>query len=171
MDSFVKAAVDHEMLKSQFGQSMKVGPVTHVDAKKGYRIRLGDDGEGGDFLSPWIPHPETSKTSVPLKVGQMVGIMAPSGDLRQGLLIRGGYSKDHETPNEDMNANVFKDAGVEGRIADGKLLVTVGGVTVSISADGFKVVGGKVEHNDKDIGDTHKHGKVTPGPSPTDVPV
>jgi hypothetical protein len=112
-----------EMLKTAFGNSMKVGPVEEIDAVKGYRLKLGD-GEDGPFLSPWYPHPETGKTSVPLKKGQIVGVMNPTGDPRQGIVIRGGYSDENASPNSDMKANVFKDAGVEMTIADGQLKTT-----------------------------------------------
>src|SRR5690606_40881603 len=47
------------------------GPVEMIDAQKGYRLRLGGSDEK-PFLSPWYPHPETGKTSVPLKKGQIV---------------------------------------------------------------------------------------------------
>ena len=163
MDSIVQMRLDIEMLKSLVGQSTKVGPVAVIDAKKGYRVKLGEDDEGNDFLSPWLPHPETAKSSVPLKPGDVVGITAPNGDLQQGLLQRGGYSKDHETPNEDMDANVFKDAGVTVTIKDGSLIVSIGGVTFTLSGGGLAINGGTVTHNGTNIGSDHKHIEVMPG--------
>lgn len=127
---FIAMRLDIEMLKTAFGNSLKVGPVAVIDAKKGYRLRLGGT-DAEPFLSPFYPHPETGKTSVPLKVGQIVGVVNPTGDPRQGFVIRGGYSDDNPSPNEDMGANVFQDAGVKISIAGGKLRIEAeGGVEI-----------------------------------------
>ncbi|WP_319498078.1 baseplate assembly protein [uncultured Cohaesibacter sp.] len=165
IDSIVQMKLELEMLKSVVGQSMKVGPVAKVDAEKGYRIALGKDDQGNDFLSPWIPHPESAKSSIPLKVGQTVGVMAPGGDLSQGVLIRAGYSKGQESPNNDMDANVFEDAGVKVSVVGGALTIVAGGVSVVISSSGLAVSGGTVRHNGKNIGDDHVHTNVETGPS------
>lgn len=124
-----------ESLKTAFGNSMKVGPVEEIDAVKGYRLKLGE-GEDGPFLSPWYPHPETGKTSIPLKKGQIVGVMNPTGDPRQGVMFRGGYSDAHASPNSNMQANVFQDAGVRLEIKDGGLVLTADqAVTLTIGAN------------------------------------
>ncbi|KZK97938.1 Phage-related baseplate assembly protein [Pseudovibrio sp. Ad5] len=167
-----------ETLRSVIAEMIQVGPVHAVDPKKGYRIKLGEDEEGTPYLSPWKPHPETSKTSIPLKVGQMVGMLNPSGDPRQGLVLPGGYSDGHETPNSDMQANVFQDAGVRIQIKDGKfqisaensIEITVGGVKHIISSDGVATQGGKVTHDDKNVGSTHTHGGISPGLADTKGP-
>ncbi|SFK99289.1 Phage P2 baseplate assembly protein gpV [Pseudovibrio ascidiaceicola] len=167
-----------ETLRSVISEMIQVGPVHDIDPDKGYRIKLGEDEEGAPYLSPWKPHPETSKTSIPLKVGQMVGTLNPNGDPRQGILLPGGYSNDHETPNTDMEANVFQDAGVRIQIKGGKLQIsaensieiTVGGVTHIISGDGVDTQGGKVTHNSKNVGSTHTHGGISPGPANTKGP-
>lgn len=113
---------DVEFLKSAFGTAMKVGPVAQIDPVKGYRLKLGE-GDDGPFLSPWYPHPETGKTSVPLKAGQVVGVINPTGDPRQGFMIRAGYSDANPSPNQNMDANVFEDAGVRLEVVDGKLIL------------------------------------------------
>lgn len=117
----MKADIEH--LKTAFGNAMKVGPVEEIDPVKGYRLKLGDTPDG-PWLSPWLPHPETGKTSVPLRKGQIVGVMSPSGDMRQGLVFRGGYSAENSSPNQNMEANVFEDAGVRIEIVDGGLVIT-----------------------------------------------
>jgi len=116
---------DLEMLKSAFGNALKVGPVEVVDAQKGYRLRLGGTDEE-PYLSPFYLHPETGKTSVPLKKGQIVGVMNPSGDPRQGLVFRAGYSNANPSPNNDMEANVFEDAEVRIEVKGGVLHITAG---------------------------------------------
>ncbi len=177
-DLLTKQRAEIENLKSVIVEMIQVGPVHDINAEKGYRIKLGEDEEGNPYLSPWKPHPETSKTSVPLKVGQMVGTLNPSGDQRQGLLLPGGYSKDHEPPNTDMEANVFQDAGVRIQIKGGTLQIeaeqaieiTVGGVKHVISGGGIDTTGGKITHDDKNVGSTHTHGGISPGPADTKGP-
>lgn len=122
--ALVELKADVEHLKSAFGNALRVGPVEVVDAQKGYRLKLGEDADGNPFLSPWYPHPETGKTSVPLKPGQIVGVVNPTGDMRQGLLFRGGYSGEHSSPNDNMDANVFEDAGVRIEIVNGIVAIS-----------------------------------------------
>jgi hypothetical protein len=135
MNELFALRADIEFLKTAFGNSIKVGPVEVMDAAKGYRLKLGD-GPDGPFLSPWYPHPETGKTSVPLKKGQIVGVVNPTGDPRQGLLIRGGYSDANASPNNDLEANVFADAGVRMVVRDGGLVLEASkAVTLTIGAN------------------------------------
>lgn len=102
---------DLEALKDAFGRLAKVGPIKVVDKEKGYRISYGEiDGE--EFLSPWQPFPDDGKSWVPLEVGQIVGIINPGGDPRQGFLVRSGYSDQHPAPSQDLDANVFDAANV-----------------------------------------------------------
>ena len=143
---FVALRLDVEALRNAFGRAIKVGPVEEIDADKGYRLKLGQAGDGTPFLSPWYPHPETGKTSVPLKKGQIVGVINPAGDPRQGILIRGGYSDGQPSPNDDMEANVFADAGVRLSIKGGVLHVAAEGhvvvdaPSVSLGGEGGKPV-------------------------------
>ena len=123
---FVSLYADVQALKNAFGRTFRVGPVADVHPEKGYRISYGKV-DGKEFLSPWIAHPESGKTSEPLKKGQIVGILAVGGDPRQSLLIRGGYSDEHASPNNDMDANVF---------ADGDVRITVKGGQITLSAAG-----------------------------------
>jgi hypothetical protein len=131
---FIAMRLDVEMLKTAFGNSLKVGPVEVVDKAKGYRLRLGGTDDE-PFLSPWYPHPETGKTSVPLKKGQIVGVINPSGDPRQGVMFRGGYSDQHKSPNDDMEANVFSDGGLRAVVKGGGLKISADG-EVEITASG-----------------------------------
>ncbi|NDV88799.1 baseplate assembly protein [Aurantimonas aggregata] len=138
---------DIEALKTAFGNSLKLGPVEEIDAAKGYRLKLGEGADGEPWLSPWLPHPETGKTSVPLKKGQIVGVMSPTGDMRQGLVFRGGYSAENASPNQNMAANVFEDAGVRIVVAGGALTITTGGTSVVISSDGIVMNSPRIDLN------------------------
>ena len=177
---------DVHMLKNAFSRMVKEGSVEEIDAEKGYRIKLGE-GDDGPYLSGWVPHPETGKTSVPLKKGQRVALLAPGGDIRQALLLRSGYSDEHSSPNSDMEANVFEDAGVKVTVASSSLVIVIGGMTATFSGDGlvmtaggttfsltgagFAQTGGQQTHNSINVGDTHKHKSVTAGPDETGEPV
>jgi len=169
INDFIGIQVDLAMLKKAFGNSLRVAPVEIIDAEKGYRLRLGGTDDD-PYLSPWYPHPETGKTSVPLKKGQIVGVLNPTGDPRQGVLIRGGYSDANASPNADMAANVFEDVGVRVTVADGALVIETGSVKMTISSAGVSIAGGRVEHDGRNIGSTHLHGGVTPGGADTSVP-
>jgi len=143
---FIALSADVEALKNAFGRIVKVGPVEQVDAERGYRLRLGENANGKPFLSPWYPHPESGKTSVPLKPGQIVGVINPGGDPRQGIIIRGGYSDANPSPNDDMEADVFADAGVRLQVKDGVLhidansKVVVNAPQVELGGEGGKPV-------------------------------
>lgn len=163
-DVLIGMKVDLEMLKTAFGNSIKVGPVEMVDAKKGFRLKLGEAPDGSPFLSPWYPHPESggaTGTWAPPSKGQVVGVINPGGDPRQGLLIRGGFSGINPPISESLAENKFQFGGVTITIANGK---------VTIDAD-VQVNGSSLRHNDKDVGDTHKHLGVMPGGGISDVPV
>lgn len=162
---------DVQMLKSAFSRMVKEGAVEEIDAEKGYRVKLGEGTDGAPYLSGWVPHPETGKTSVPLKKGQRVALLSPGGDIRQALLLRSGYSDAHASPNSNMEANVFEDAGVRAEVADGKLTMTIGGATFEFSSagltmtvggatfaftgGGFTQTGGMQMHDGKNVGATH----------------
>ena len=159
-----------EELRSTIANMVRVGPVAEVDAQKGYRLKLGEDSGGEPYLSPWLPHPETGKTSVPLRKGQIVGQISPNGDARQGFVLRGGYGGDHKTPNTNMDANVFEDAGVRIEIANAALRIEAGGVTFTLSGKGVEIEGGRVKHDSRNIGSSHVHGGVRRGNERTDPP-
>lgn len=161
ISDFIALRLDVEAIKTAFGNMATVGPVEEIDAEKGYRLKLGEE-DGEPYLSPWFPHPETGKTSVPLKKGQIVGNINPTGDPRQGFLVRGGYSEENSSPNQNMEANVFKDAGVTMTVVDGKLIID--------APNGVFITGDRVDHAGKNIGKDHTHGGIMPGPSNTAIP-
>jgi phage baseplate assembly protein V len=56
-------------------------------------------------------------------------------------------------------------------ITGSQVAVTVGGVSHVISAEGVTINGGMVTHDGRNIGSTHKHTDVEPGPALTGLPV
>ncbi|WP_420415123.1 baseplate assembly protein [Roseibium sp.] len=116
---------DLEMLRTAFGNSLKVGPISEVDAEKGYRIKWGE-GANGPYLSPWYPHPESggqTSTWFPLSVDQIVGVMHPHGDMRQGVMFRGGFSEKNPPQSQDLELNLYKALGVLFTVKDGVLTI------------------------------------------------
>jgi len=170
---------DVHFLKSAFSRMVKEGAVEEIDAANGYRVKLGEGTDGQPYLSGWLPFPEGNKTSIPLKKGQPVVLLSPGGDIRQALMLRGGYSDALPSPNSNMEANVFEDAGVRAEVVDGKLTVTiggasfefsgsgltmsVGGTTFAFTGSGFDQTGGQLTHDGKDVGKTSTHTGVTVG--------
>lgn len=128
---------DLESLRTAFGGALRVGAVHAVDAEKGYRVKWGE-GPDGPFLSPWYPHPEsggTNSTWVPLSVGQVVGVINPSGDPRQGVLVRGGFSGVNPPISSDLEEVAVEFPGVRISIRDGAVTVTAEGRVVVNSPD------------------------------------
>jgi GpV Apex motif len=169
-DAFLALSSEIQSLRTQIAQSAMMAPVEVIDADKGYRLKLGENDDGSPVLSPYYPHPHSGKMSVPLKKGQVVGVIHPSGDPRRGFIVPGGYSDEHKSPNSDMNANVFEDAGVKISVADGALVISAGATTVHISSEGLTVNGGTIRNNDKDVGAAHTHTGVEPGGANTGGP-
>ncbi|WP_306147240.1 MULTISPECIES: baseplate assembly protein [unclassified Roseibium] len=140
LDIITGQRLDFEMLKTQFGNQFRWGPVEVVDPQKGYRVKWGE-GEDGPFLSPWFPHPESggqTATWLPLSVGQVVMSLHPNGDARQGYMIRGGFTDQNTQPSEDLAANVMEAFGIRMTMKDGTLTI-----------EGNLVVKGEVDLGDE----------------------
>ncbi len=74
----------------------------------------------------------------------------------------------------DTIGHVFKDGdGAEKSsvtLTATSVKTKVGDVAHELTKDGQKNTGGKMSHDGKDIGKTHKHGGIEPGAAQTDVP-
>ncbi len=71
-----------------------------------------------------------------------------------------------QTAGDDLNLNqkgTFT-------LAIKSLVLKCGGVTVTIDGNGLAVTGGKVTHNNHDIGQTHQHTETQPGGGLSGVP-
>ncbi len=152
--SLYKAVDD---LSRRQATSHMTGKVAEIKGDK-VRLELMEKGAGGKpFLSPWVQVQEAAGatgTHFPVKVGDPMRLFSPQGELGpQSLAIRDSYTD--EAPNPaDAQEFVLAHGGCAIRMADGKIRFE--------SAD--------LTHNDKDIGDTHKHTDVTPGGGLTGVP-
>lgn len=63
------------------------------------------------------------------------------------------------------------ESGMNIKSAGNPITMSLGGVTFKMSSDGLEITGGTIKHNGKDIGDTHVHTGVQPGPANTGPPV
>lgn len=139
---------DIEALRTAFGTALRVGPVEVVDAQKGFRVKWGEGTDGKPFLSPWLPHPESggeTSTWAPLSKGQIVGVINPNGDPRQGMLLRGGFSDQNPPPSESLDENVLRFGGVTITLGKGGSVVidAAGPVTVNAPVVNLGGEGGK----------------------------
>lgn len=134
------------------------GVVAEVNAGEGW-CRL-DWGEG--FLSAKIPYSQIGgalKLHSAPTVGQSMTAISPTGDLKQAVAQPLGFSDGNPSPGADGASHVL----------------TLGGLTVTISAGKVKVEGdietfGALTNDGKNVGSDHTHGGVMSGPSSTNVP-
>lgn len=163
-------------LERRLRSQSRTGVVTEVDAANGLaRVKLQE----GDppFVTGWIPWAEPAagamKTHNPPSVGQQVQVASESGDLHDAV-IQGSLNSDaHARPSGAGDEYVLAEVG-PARVAisgaGASIAFKVAGVTATITAAGMSVEGGQVTHDGTDIGATHTHGGVTPGPADTQTP-
>lgn len=161
-------------LERRMAHQIKHAPVEEVDAERGMvRLNLGP-GDDGDLLSPWIPYGQFAgklKVHTPPTKGQNLTYIAPGGDPRQAVALPLTWSDEHASPSDRADENVVVYGGIKFTVRDGVLIISAGGFHLSVSGEGLAMSGGKVAHNQKDIGSTHKHPDVMPGPAETGTPV
>lgn len=139
------------------------GRVVEVDGDR-VRLELGPtDPAGKKFLSPWVQVQEMAGATgsrFPVAVGDPMRLLSPNGDIgTASLAIRDGYTQDAPSPAEGDELAIAHD-GCAIRVVDGK-----------IRLEGpVEIVGPSVSHNDRNIGDDHRHHDVEPGGALTGVP-
>lgn len=148
-DPLLSLKVDVEMLKTAFGNSLEVGPVEEIDPVKGYRLMLGEGSNGKPFLSPWYPHPESggaTRTWSPLVKGQIVGVLNPIGDTRQGVLLRAGFSDQYTPPSDKLDENRVEFGPMTVSASDGgeTLTISVGDSSIIITGGDIKLKAGEI---------------------------
>lgn len=114
--------------------------------------------------------PEDGATAIALAVGGDEGdiILMPAGNPSKRM----GGLKPGEVGIYDQSGNRFiiGAGGIISMHAAIAFNITIGGVTVVISAAGLEVTGGDVVHNGKSIGSTHTHTGVETGSGSTGQP-
>lgn len=185
------------VLEQAVERQIRPGTVHEVDAsRQRFRMRLNADS-GEPFLGPWIPYGQTAgamKFHNPPSVGQQMVMFAPAGDYRQATAYPMTFSDNNTSPASGGNEHVMTFGQVTVEIRDGELKATVGGASLEITPDAvtinlggstitltssqieaatalMQVTGAQLRHNAKNVGDTHRHRDVTPGPANTGIPV
>jgi phage gp45-like len=108
--------------------------------------------------------------SMPVK-GAKALLISPNDDPDQAYVI-GGEHPSHRPQNipgggtaiYDASGNIISLVGTSMRLKSGDVVMV-------ISPSGIEITGGRITHNGKDIGDTHRHGGVVTGSSQTAEPV
>jgi phage baseplate assembly protein gpV len=148
----------------------RTGTVAEVDYEKGaYRVKLGEQ-DGKPYLTGWIKGRPlgagATKIEVLFKVGEQVDVVSESGDLTDARIEMADYSENNPRENTDTPFHV-KIGSTVFAVSDG-LVDIISAVKIT---GPFEVTGDTFTHNGKDVGDTHRHADVTPGPSPTGLPL
>lgn len=161
---------------------IRVGTVTAVDAVAARcKVSLG-----GNTESAWLPFPSPRAGAIqvwaPPSVGEQVVVASPGGDTAQGLVIASLASGASPAPSSNGAAFVIEIGGstvtitAEGvtMVSNGSTVeITGGGVAITgdVTINGALAVSGSgVTHNGTNIGDSHVHGGVDPGPATTATP-
>ena len=144
-------------------------------------ITASDDSQTEQYLTAQGLYSETFTqvmkvqqhgfSSNPPSGSHAVGL-AP-GSRRDQLLILGGEHPDHRPTGLAAGDSIQYNAtsGTSVKCEGGKVIISAGGTTVTISAAGIEITGGStLTHNGVNISQNHVHVGVTPGPADTGVP-
>ncbi|MGA0615945.1 hypothetical protein [Paracoccus sp. KR1-242] len=169
MRQLVQLAAEVAEMKRQLAASHRQGVVSEVDAAEGL-VRL-DLGEG--MLSPWIPYVQTAgalKVHSPPSPGQMMAMIAPSGETSQGFATALSFGAGNAPPSTAADQHVITFGGVRIELTADGISASVGGVTLTLTADGLEIDGGEVTHDGTNIGSDHVHGGIERGDENSDGP-
>ena len=158
-----------QRLSTRVNSIVREGVVKSVDPAKGVAVV---EAHGIDTKPiPWMQQAGAINEWTPLSVGQRVSVISPGGDLGRAFILPGGYTEQTPQPH---------DQGAQKRVKIGDCVLTqsaegvvlqVGGTTFEFTAGGFKQTGGKMLHDDKNVGSTHKHTDVVAGSDKSGIPL
>lgn len=150
------------------------GMVTDVDAAT-HRIRMeiGETADGDIVKSPWLPVSQPAGAlkihSMP-SVGQTVIARSSGGDIRQGVAEPLHWTDENASPSNNPDEHVLTFGDLRIEIVDGGLNLNIGGTSWALSEAGFFQTGGRVDHDEKNIGSDHTHRGVIVGDDDTKEP-
>lgn len=153
-------------------QSMvRFGRVKEVNPQRA-QVRFED---GAVQTSDWVDWQEPGSGRVRSwtapKVGQEVVILSPSGELGQAIAMPGSYNRENRAPSSDPDEHVMAQTDdVRISMKGNAVTFKLGGTTIVMSADGVKITGGKIIHDNVNIGSNHTHKGVEPGSGNTGEP-
>lgn len=149
---------------------VRVGRVVSVDPSKARaRVTFGADTESAEL--PFMAmRAGSARVWAPPTAGEQVWVLADSGDTAQGVILGAAFQNEIPAPSITGEAVEVHLGNSTVIVEPARILLRVGGVLLTISDSGLAVVGGSVTHNGTNIGDTHVHSGVEPGPSTTAGP-
>mgnify|MGYP000265339375 CR=1 FL=1 len=160
-------------LQRRQANMFRSGKVVEVDpATQRVKVDLGD--ADNPLISPWIRWSDqggAAKTWNPPTTGALMTVLSPMGDLdEKSLALPGGYTDSNPAPSADGDATVFTLGDLTLTVLGGSVTATLGGTTFVLSSAGIDVTGGLITHDGKNVGSSHTHGGIAPGPANTDQP-
>jgi len=150
---------------------VRVGRVVSVDPGIARaRVTFGSDSETAEL--PFMAmRAGAARVWAPPTVGEQVWVLSESGETAQGVILGAAFQDGIPAPSAAGEAVEVHLGDASLIIEPARILMRVGGVSVTISAAGLAVTGGSVTHDDKNIGVDHVHSGVQPGGGTTGEPV
>lgn len=147
----------------------RTGTIAEVDYEKGvYRVKLGES-DGKPYLTGWIKSRPMGAGAVKFdilhNVGDQVDVVSENGDLTDARIEMADYSEANARENTTTPLHIKIGSAVFA-MSDGKIDI-IGDVTITGS---LRASDGVFEHNEVDVGSTHKHIEVMTGPDESGPP-
>ncbi|WP_254474460.1 baseplate assembly protein [Bartonella sp. B1098] len=167
-----------------------MGRVAQIDGHR-VRVKLSCEGANGQaVLSPWLQAQEAAgavSSNMPLHIGDPVRLLNPHGEIGSAsLVVRDSYSDDAQNPARSSQEFALCYAGGALRMTKDELILSHGENQIHLSAQGLmlchqstrveladsvQIQAEDLQHNQKSVGASHKHGGVKMGPSTTSSPL
>jgi len=136
-----------------------MGQVVSLDTARA-RVRV----KAGPITTGWLPFATLragpDRTWHPPEPGEQVLLVAPGGDLNQGVVVGSVYRADHPAPadSEDISRTLFKDGAVieydraqhHWRLAvpaGGQIVLEIGPTKLELSNQGARLTGPRIDLN------------------------
>ncbi len=157
-------------IRRKLAKLMVPGVVVERDHVKGVRF---DMGQG--FLSSWVQPPDQNKGTrsrwLP-QIGSQHLLLTMPGSEQVTSFVPMSHHDNSQNPAANADQTVLYDDGTSRVVIGGGVVELRSGSSSILIEDGKIVINGNIlQHNAKNIGDSHKHLGVQPGGGITDVPV
>ncbi len=158
-NSLAEAHAEIARLRWAHDHSMLHGPVCDVDAKEHLcRIVVGENEDGEEVKSPWIPYSQIAGTrkvhSVPSH-GQQMTMLSPNGDYLQAVAVPFTWSNHNPSPSENGDEDIETRGKMRTTQKDAFFKREVDGVTEILSKQSRSLTIHKDELNLANVDDAH----------------
>lgn len=165
-----------ELLKA-VAQMVMIADVVEVDPGRA-RAKVSFGPEATSAWLPWLTE-RSSAIAVwaPPSAGEQVLCLSPSGLTKDAIILGALFSGTNAAPSGSAGEHLIKIGGSSISITGGSIVLSSNGSTLTIDGSGITHTGGATEvntgslnHKGTNVGDTHTHKGITPGPSRTGDP-